>query len=65
MRLNDNYDACIPGKAHYWKLCPAVGKLSRGICKYCNQNRMFQNFVESQFWHVSKKIRRATYEGRI
>jgi len=66
MRSIDNDGACIPGNAHYWKIRPARGQSSLGVCKHCGGKRLFKNFTdEQQRWGVSAETRRAAYEGRI
>ena len=66
MSSSDNADACIPGNAHYWKIAPAAGQISRGVCKHCGDKRLFKNYMDAPSrWGVSAEIRRAAYEERI
>ena len=66
MRSNDNPNACTPGKRHYWKIAPAAGQISRGVCKHCGGKRLFKNYMDAPpRWGVLAETRRAAYEGRI
>ena len=35
---------------HHWVIDTADGPMSRGVCKYCQQVRDFENFVEADKW---------------
>ena len=35
---------------HHWVIDTADGPMSRGVCKYCQQVRDFENFVEGDKW---------------
>ena len=35
-------EACPP---HFWDIEPACGPVSRGVCRYCHEQRDFRNYV--------------------
>ena len=61
MRLGDTADPCVPGKAHYWRIAPAAGKFSTGVCRYCKRKRLFTNYLDAPpSWHIEERERRAS-----
>ena len=56
----------------HWVIDPADGPVSRGVCKFCQQVREFQNFVGGDAWgyfplnaseQVKKKVSRRQSKG--
>lgn len=44
------------GCRHHWVIEPAIGLVSKGICRYCAEVREFMNYVEENDWMEDEVI---------
>ena len=41
---------------HYWIIESPVGPTSNGVCKYCGEEREFQNYVPYSSWEENTTV---------
>jgi len=45
---------CVRKKSHHWILPPPNGRISIGVCKYCNKKQEHQNSLAWSQWETGR-----------